>query len=86
MLRTIQIPDEIAGLLGPDECLRRAWTEAVVLELFREHRISAGKASELLELSYREFLDLLQAKNIPVLTTLPRDPEEVADLLRRGEE
>lgn len=85
MLKTIQISDELAQLLGPDERLPRAFTEAVVLELFREHRISAGKAAELLELSYREFLDLLQTKNIPVVTTPPRDPQEVADLLRRAE-
>lgn len=86
MSKTIQIPDEIAGLLGPDEGLPQALTEVVVLELFREHRISAGKAAELLELSYSGFLDLLQTKNIPVVTTPPRDPEEVADLLRRARE
>lgn len=86
MSKTIQIPDEIAGLLGPDEHLPRAFTEAVVLELFRERRISAGKAGELLGLSYREFLNLLQTKNIPVVTTSPRDPQEVADLLRRAQD
>lgn len=86
MLKTIQIPDEIARLLGPDECLPQALTEAVVLELFRERRISAGKAAELLKLSYRGFLDLLQTKNIPVVTTPPRDPEEGTDLLRRARE
>lgn len=86
MLKTIQIPDEIARLLGPDDCLPKALTEAVVLELFRERRISAGKAAELLELSYRGFLDLLQTKDIPVVTTPPRGPEEVADLLPRPRE
>lgn len=86
MLKTIQIPDELAQLLGSEELLPRAFTEAVVLELFREHRISAGKAAELLELSYREFLDLLQAKNIPMVTTPPRDPQEVTDLLSRARE
>lgn len=85
MLRTIPISDELAELLGPEDQLPQAFTEAVVLELFREHRISAGKAAELLGLSYREFLDLLQTKNIPVVTTPPRDPQEVADLLRRAE-
>lgn len=68
MLKTIQISDELAQLLGPDEHLPQAFTEAVVLEFFRERRISAGKTAELLGLSYREFLDLLQAKNIPVMT------------------
>jgi predicted HTH domain antitoxin len=73
MSKTIQVSDELAQLLGPDEGLPQAFTEAVVLELFREHRISTGKASELLGLSYREFLDLLDMKNIPVLTTPLRD-------------
>jgi predicted HTH domain antitoxin len=86
MLKTIQISDELAQLLGPDERLPRAFTEAVVLEFFREHRISAGKAAELLGLSYREFLSLLQTKDIPVVTTPPRDPQEVANLLRRARE
>jgi predicted HTH domain antitoxin len=86
MLTTIQIPDELAQLLGPEEHLPRAFTEAVVLELFREHRISAGKAAELLELPYREFLGLLRAKNIPMVTTPPRDPQEVTDLLHRARE
>ncbi len=86
MSKTIQIPDELVQLFGPEEHLPQAFTEAAVLELFRERRISAGKAAELLELSYREFLDLLQTKNIPVVTTPPRDPEEVADLLRRAGE
>jgi len=88
MLKTIQIPDELVQLLGPDERLSQTLTEVVVLELFREHRISAGKAAELLGCSYREFLDLLHTKNIPMMTTLPREPQEVADLCgyREGSE
>ena len=80
MLKTIQIPDELAQLLGPDERLSQTLTEAVVLELFWEHRISAGKAAELLGCSYREFLDLLHTKNIPMVTTPPREPQEVTAL------
>jgi predicted HTH domain antitoxin len=85
MSKTIQVPDELAQLLGADERLPQAFTEAVVLELFRECRISAGKASELLGLSYREFLNLLQTKNIPVVTTPPRDSQEMVEFLRRAE-
>jgi predicted HTH domain antitoxin len=76
MSRTIHVSHELARLFGPNERLPQTFTEAVVLELFREHHISAGKASELLELPYREFLDLLQSKNIPIMTTSPRDPHE----------
>lgn len=80
MSKTIQIPDELAQLLGPDERLPQDLAETVVLELFRERRISTGKAAELLGLSYRELLDLLQAKNIPVVITPPRGLHEVASL------
>ena len=83
-LKTISIPEELAQLLGPDEQLPHALTEAVVLELFREHRISTGKAAELLGMSYRDFLHLIQAKNIPIVTTPPRDPGETTDLLDGG--
>jgi len=75
----------LAQLLGPEECLPQAFTQAVVLELFREHRISGGKTTELSGLSYQEFLDLLHTKSIPMMTTPPRDPREVAELLRRVE-
>ena len=85
MSKTIQVPDELAQLLGPDEGLPQALTEAVVLELFRERRISTGKASELLGLSYREFLDLLQTENISVVTTPPRDSQVRAEFLYRPE-
>jgi predicted HTH domain antitoxin len=86
MSKTIQIPDELAQLLGPDEHLSAALTEAVVLEFFREHRISTGKAAELIGLSYREFLDLLQTKNIPIVTTPPRDLKDVISLRGPGKE
>jgi predicted HTH domain antitoxin len=76
MSKAIQVSDELAQLLGPDERLPQAFIEAVVLELFRECRISAGKASEFLGLSSREFLDLLHTKNVPVVTTPPRGPHE----------
>jgi predicted HTH domain antitoxin len=74
MSKTIQVSEELAQLFDLDERLPRAFTEAAVLELFREHRISAGKAAGLLGLTYRAFLNLLQLKNIPIVTTPPRDP------------
>jgi len=84
MLKTVPIPDDLAALLGPEDRLPQAVTEAVILELFRERRISTGKAAELLGLAYREFLALLQTKNIAVVTTPPRDAAAVADLLQQA--
>jgi hypothetical protein len=40
MSKTIQVSEELAQLFDLDERLPRAFTEAAVLELFREHRIS----------------------------------------------
>jgi len=40
--------------------------EAVVLELFRQKRISIRKGAELLDLSYRAFLALLSQRQIPI--------------------
>jgi predicted HTH domain antitoxin len=85
MSKTIQVSDELAQLLGPDARLPQALTEAVIMELVREQRISAGKGAELLGLSYWEVLDLLHTKRIPVVTTPPRDPHAVAELLHRAE-
>lgn len=42
-LRTVALPEELAQLLGPDERVPEAFTEAA---LYRERRISAGRAAE----------------------------------------
>ncbi len=70
-MKMVAIPEDLALLLGAEENLTQALIEAAVLELFREHRLSAGKAAEILGLSYREFLDLLSARDIPFVTTPP---------------
>lgn len=43
-----------------------AMKEAVVLDLFRQRRISIRKGAELLGLSYRAFLALLSHRQIPI--------------------
>jgi predicted HTH domain antitoxin len=77
------VPNEISALWGPQHRLPHAVTEAVAVELLREHRIATGKAAEPLELSYRRFLVLLQTMNILVATP-PSQPEVVANLRYAG--
>ena len=79
-MKTVNVPDELVELLG-EEQIEKTLIEAVVLELFREHRISAGKAAEILGLTYHEFSDLLRARNVPVVTTPPQSLETLNRLL-----
>jgi predicted HTH domain antitoxin len=70
LLKTLDIPESELG--------RRA-QEWIVLELFQEGEISAGKAGEILGLSKSRFLDLLTVHHLPYLDADPQELErEVA--------
>ena len=83
----IRIPRELAELAGPrgvEEELRLL----VALELYREGRVSLGKAAELAGLSLREFLYELRSRRVPLnydLEELEKDIETVR-MLVEGEE
>jgi predicted HTH domain antitoxin len=74
----IELPrDLLAALNIPEPELGRRAKEWVVLELFQEGEISAGKAAEILGIPKPRFLDLLDRRNLPYLdassTELERD-------------
>jgi predicted HTH domain antitoxin len=48
---TIELPEEIVDLLGGPELAAEAAKRAIVIELFRTHKISQGKAAEVLGIS-----------------------------------
>jgi predicted HTH domain antitoxin len=71
----IELPRDLLTTLGiPESDLGRRAQEWVVLELFQEGEISAGKAGEILCLSKSRFLDLLTAHHLPCLDA---DPQEL---------
>ncbi len=78
----IRIPSEMIMLLKP----RRLEDELrllVALELYREGRISLGKAAEIAGLSLREFLYELRSRNIPLnydLEELEQDLKTIREL------
>jgi len=73
----IELPrDLLTALEIPESELGRRAKEWVVLELFQEGEISAGKASEILGLSKAHFLDLLNERHLPYLDA---DPRELAE-------
>lgn len=72
----IELPRDLMVALDiPESELGRRAKEWVVLELFQEGEISAGKAGELLGLSKVDFLDLLDERKLPYLDS---DPQELA--------
>jgi predicted HTH domain antitoxin len=72
----IELPrDLLAALNIPEPELGRRAKEWVVLELFQEGEISAGKAAEILGIPKTRFLDLLDRRNLPYLDASPTELE-----------
>jgi len=79
----VELPLEILSLPGISrESLGRQAREWIVLELFREGRISSGKAAEVMGVSTGQFIDLLSRLEVPYLTATPT---ELADELASAE-
>ena len=82
----LRLPGDLAGLVAP----RRLEDEArllIALELYREGRVSLGKAAEIARLSVREFMYELRVRRVPLnydLEELGRDLETVEELAREG--
>ena len=76
----IELPRDLMRALDiPESELGRRAKEWVVLELFQEGEISAGKAGEILGFSKARFLDLLDERRLPYLDSDPQELEhEVA--------
>jgi predicted HTH domain antitoxin len=62
----LELPDELLAQLGKEEMETKV-KEALVMELLREHRLSQGKAAELLRLNRHELFDLMAKCHVPVI-------------------
>jgi len=75
----IELPRDLLTALDiPEAEFGRRAKEWVVLELFPEGEISAGKAGEILGLSKSRFLDLLNEHRLPYLDAGPGELEREA--------
>ena len=69
---TITLPRNILGALDVSYSeLAQRVHQLVALKLFREGRISAGKATEMLEIRKYDFIRLLAQYNIPYFNQTP---------------
>lgn len=62
----VELPDEVSSRLR-DEDLAAIAKEALVMEFLREHRISQGRAAEMLGISRYELFDLMTKYQVPVI-------------------
>ena len=81
---TVQVPEEalaLAGLEGQSDSERAS--RLVALELFREERVSLGRAAELASLGVEEFMEFSARRRVPLHYTaddLAEDRETAARL------
>ena len=62
----VELPDELFAELRQEEIETKV-KEALVMELLREHRLSQGKAAEILGIGRHELFDLMTNHRVPVI-------------------
>ena len=62
----LELPDELFAQLQENEIAAKA-KEALVMEFLRAHRLSQGKAADLLGVNRHELLDLMSRYRVPVI-------------------
>ncbi|MBI2347622.1 MAG: UPF0175 family protein [Deltaproteobacteria bacterium] len=75
----LELPDELLGQLREEEIEAKV-KEALVMELLREHRLSQGKAAELLGVDRHRLFDLMTKYRVPVIDLTS---EELKDELEK---
>ena len=62
----VELPEELFGLVNVSGTPSRSASQLIALELFRERRISAGKAAELAGVPLAEFLEFAARREVPM--------------------
>lgn len=75
---SVKVPKEFSDILNlrDREEIQKESRILIAIELYREGRISAGKAAEMAGLSFNEFLDELKKRNMKLFTMLNVDKTE----------
>jgi predicted HTH domain antitoxin len=62
----VELPEELFALANVSGTPSRSASKLIALELFRERRVSAGKAAELAGVSLDEFLEFAARREVPM--------------------
>jgi predicted HTH domain antitoxin len=80
----LELPRDLLGALDvPEAELEPQLRQRIVLELFRQNRISSGKAAELLGISKTAFIRLLARHKIPYFTDTPEELDAQVTAVKR---
>lgn len=80
----LELPRDLLGALDvPETELEPQLRQLIALELFRQNRISSGKAAELLGISKTAFIRLLARHNIPYFTETPEQRDAQVTAVKR---
>jgi len=80
---TVEVPEEVFELAGlPEGSSSSRTTKLLALELFREGRISLGRAAELADVSVEEFMEFSAHRQVPLHYTSDDLAEDRATAVR----
>jgi predicted HTH domain antitoxin len=80
----ITVDESVTELLGDSpEQIERAALEIIVLDLYRRHVISGGRAAEILNLDLLTFIRWSGALGIPYLDMTPEEWQEELRVIRK---
>jgi hypothetical protein len=80
----ITVDESVTALLGDSpEQIERAALEIIVLDLFRRHVISGGRAAEILNLDLLTFIRWSGSLGIPYLDMTPEEWQEELRVIRK---
>ncbi|MGE0487762.1 MAG: UPF0175 family protein [Vulcanimicrobiota bacterium] len=83
----LKLPDEILRLAGKGDSELPSYISAlVVLDLFRQRSISAGKAAEVLGLDRQGFMDIADEHGIPLVNLTGSEAAEEWEAWRAHKE
>jgi predicted HTH domain antitoxin len=80
----VELSEELFAFANVSGTPSRSASKLIALELFRERRVSAGKAAELAGVSLEEFLEFAARREVPMHYTLEdwEDDQTVARKLK----
>ena len=80
----LELPRDLLGALNvPEAELEPQLRQLIALELFRQNRISSGKAAELLGIPKTAFIQLLARHKIPYFTNTPEELDAQVTAVKR---
>jgi predicted HTH domain antitoxin len=67
---TVKIPSDIVGIIGEHKNIEKESRMLIATELYREGEISVGKAAELADLPFEDFIEEIKYREMKIYSLL----------------